>query len=48
MMSKVNGFWKFLDELSQSNPDEYKKFIDGQMKEMKEEVVKEKEEEVKK
>lgn len=28
MMNKVNGFWKFLDNLADSNPDDYKKFIE--------------------
>ena len=44
----MEGFWKFLDNLAETNPDEYKKFIEGQMTEMKQEVTKEKEEEVKK
>eukprot|EP00347_Sterkiella_histriomuscorum_P009421 403341278 len=48
MMNQVSGFWKFLDNLQQSSPEEYKKFIDEQMTEMKTEISKEKDEEVKK
>lgn len=48
MMNKVNGFWKFLDNLADSSPEDYKKFIEEQMKDMKQDVAKEKEEEVKK
>jgi hypothetical protein len=43
----MEGFWKFLDNLSESNPDEYKKYIEGQMEEMKTETAKEKEQETK-
>jgi len=25
----MTGFWKFLDNMAESNPEEYKKFIDG-------------------
>jgi hypothetical protein len=39
--------WKFLDDLSQNDPEEYKRFVDGQMKEMKQEISKEKEAEAK-
>jgi hypothetical protein len=44
----MDGYWKFLDEMSESNPDEYKKFISKQMDEMKEDKEKEKAEETKK
>lgn len=43
----MEGFWKFLDNMAESDPDQYKKFIDEQMKDMKKEIKKEKEEEVK-
>jgi len=26
-MKQVEGLWKFMDDLSESNPDEYKTFI---------------------
>ena len=39
-MQKMTGFWKFLDNMAESNPEEYKKFIDGQMTDMKEELKK--------
>ena len=45
---QANGFWKFLDNLHESSPEEYKKFIDEQMQEMKSTIGKEKEEETKK
>ena len=33
---QIEGYWKMLDGMSQDSPEEYKKFIDEQMKEMKE------------
>ena len=33
---QMEGYWKMLDEMAGSNPDEYSKFIDKQMSEMKE------------
>ena len=42
-MKQMSGFWKFLDNLAESSPEEYNKFIQGQMSEMKEEIHKEKE-----
>jgi hypothetical protein len=30
--SQMNNFWNYLDELSEKNPEEYKKFISNQMK----------------
>ncbi len=39
--------WKMLDDMAESNPDKYKKFIDEQMKEMKQEINREKEVEAK-
>ena len=32
---KMEGYWKMLDEMSAGNPEEYKKFVDGQMEEMR-------------
>merc|ERR1719502_324908 len=32
-MKKMENFWKYLDNLSETNPEEYKKFVTGQMKE---------------
>ena len=29
---QMNNFWKYLDELAEKNPEEYKKFIQTQMK----------------
>ena len=46
-MKQMSGFWKFLDNLSESSPEEYNKFIQGQMSEMKEELKKEKDVETK-
>ena len=43
----MEQMWKYLDNMAESNPDEYKKLIDEQMKEMKQEVDKEKEAEKK-
>ena len=42
----MDGFWKFLDNMAESDPEEYQKFIDGQMKEMKTEMKKEEEKEI--
>ena len=28
-MKQADGFWKFLNNLAESSPDEYQKFIDG-------------------
>lgn len=36
----MEGFWKMLNGMHDSNPEEYKKFIDGQMKGMNEEMEK--------
>ena len=46
-MKQMEGFWKYLDNMADSSPDEYQKFIDEQMKDMKEEVKKEKDQEEK-
>jgi hypothetical protein len=32
----MEGYWKMLDNMSSNNPDEYKKFVESQMNEMKE------------
>lgn len=43
--TQINNFWNYLDELAAKNPDEYKKFIQAQMKKglsMAEEIKKEK------
>ena len=45
MKKQIEGYWKMLDGMSQDNPDEYKKFIDSQMKEMKEYEEEEKKQE---
>lgn len=42
---EMENMWKYLDDLSQNNPDEYKKFISSQMEEMKHEIKKDKEKE---
>lgn len=47
-MKQVEGFWKFLDNLHESSPEEYKQFIDNQMKDMKEDLGQEQKEEIKK
>ena len=42
--TQINNFWNYLDELAAKNPDEYKKFIQAQMKKglsMAEEIKKE-------
>ena len=44
--TQINNFWNYLDELAAKNPEEYKKFIQTQMKKglsMAEEIKKEKE-----
>ena len=30
--TQINNFWNYLDELAAKNPEEYKKFIQAQMK----------------
>eukprot|EP00353_Schmidingerella_taraikaensis_P001280 CAMPEP_0185597054 /NCGR_PEP_ID=MMETSP0434-20130131/81125_1 /TAXON_ID=626734 ORGANISM="Favella taraikaensis, Strain Fe Narragansett Bay" /NCGR_SAMPLE_ID=MMETSP0434 /ASSEMBLY_ACC=CAM_ASM_000379 /LENGTH=53 /DNA_ID=CAMNT_0028225679 /DNA_START=121 /DNA_END=282 /DNA_ORIENTATION=- len=35
MKKQMEGYWKMLDNMAGSNPAEYKKFVDGQMKEMR-------------
>ena len=43
--TQINNFWNYLDELATKNPEEYKKFIQAQMKKglsMAEEIKKEK------
>jgi len=35
MKKQMEGYWKMLDGMAKDNPTEYKSFIDGQMKEMK-------------
>jgi len=48
MKKQIEGYWKMLDGMSTDNPDEYKKFIDGQMTEMKDyEAQEQKEEDLK-
>ena len=42
---QIEGYWKMLDGMSQESPEEYKKFIDEQMKEMKEYEAQEKKQE---
>lgn len=32
---QMEGYWKMLDGMSSNNPDEYKKFVESQMSEMK-------------
>lgn len=32
---QMEGYWKMLDSMSSNNPDEYKKFVESQMSEMK-------------
>ena len=42
--TQINNFWNYLDELAAKNPEEYKKFIQAQMKKglsMAEEIKKE-------
>ena len=44
--TQINNFWNYLDELAAKNPEEYKKFIQAQMKKglsMAQEIKKEKE-----
>ena len=43
----MESMWKFLDNMAETDPEEYKRFIGQQMSEMKEEVGKEKEAEKK-
>ena len=33
-MKKANGLWKMLDDMYEADPEEYKKFIEKQMKEV--------------
>ena len=35
LKKQMEGYWKMLDNMNESDPEGYKKFIDGQMKEMK-------------
>jgi len=35
MKKQMEGYWKMLDNMAGSNPAEYKKFVDEQMKEMR-------------
>jgi hypothetical protein len=35
-MRQMEGYWKMLDNMNEKDPDQYKKFIDSQMDEMKE------------
>lgn len=35
MKRQMEGYWKMLDNMNSNNPDEYKKFVDSQMGEMK-------------
>ena len=35
MKKQIEGYWKMLDGMSQDSPEEYKKFIDDQMTEMR-------------
>lgn len=37
----MEGYWKMLDNMNESNPDQYKKFIDDQMGEMKDHMSEE-------
>ena len=30
--TQINNFWNYLDDLAAKNPEEYKKFIQAQMK----------------
>ena len=46
-LNQMEGFWKFLDNMAESNPEEYKKYIDESMADMKSEIQKEKDQEVK-
>ena len=45
MKKQIEGYWKMLDGMSQESPEEYKNFIDEQMKEMKEYEAQEKKQE---
>lgn len=44
---QMEGFWKFLDNMAESNPDEYNNYIKGQMTDMKQEMGKEEEQKAK-
>ncbi len=35
MKRQMEGYWKMLDNMSSENPDEYKKFVESQMGDMK-------------
>ena len=35
MKKQMEGYWKMLDNMAQGSPEEYKQFVDGQMKEMR-------------
>lgn len=47
-MQKANEIWSMLDDMSQNDPNSYKKFIESQFEKNKEEVKKKREEELKK
>lgn len=32
---QMEGYWKMLDEMAQSKPEEYKSYVDNQMKDMR-------------
>jgi hypothetical protein len=48
MMKQMEGMWKMMDEMHQNNPDEYRKYVDKNMTEMKAHHVEEKKVEDKK
>ena len=35
-VKQMEGMWKMMDEMSQNDPEGYKKYVDSNMKEMKE------------
>ena len=36
LKKQMDGMWKMMDDMQQNDPNEYKKFVDGNMKEMRE------------
>lgn len=42
LAKQMEGMWKMMDEMSQNDPEEYKKFVDGNMREMQDSQKEEK------
>ena len=48
MMQQLQGYWKMLNGMAESTPDDYKKFIDKQMGEMNDHYAEERKKEMEK